>query len=88
MAEALSRKDQYAQQKEIRLEDLKRCLKSDGSWEERFRICNEICDGYLLYLFDSVYRYSVELCRLADYLYTHETITGQEFMDLLNEPAS
>lgn len=66
LAEALSRKDQYAQQKEIRLEDLKRCLKSDGSWEERFRICNEICDGYLLYLFDSVYRYSVELCRLAD----------------------
>ena len=34
LAEALSRKDQYAQQKEIRLEDLKRCLKSDGSWEE------------------------------------------------------
>lgn len=68
LAEALARKSEYARQKEAHLNELKLRLASGLrlSSEEQFRICDEICDNYLLYAFDSVYKYSVELCRLAN----------------------
>lgn len=71
--DALARKDEYVRQKDSRLADLKRRLKSDNSLspEERFRVCDRICSDYMLYVFDSAYKYSVELCRLADRIGTN-----------------
>ncbi len=66
--EVLEHKQEFAARKEARLSALKHRLYREKplSLENRFRICNAICDGYMLFVFDSSYRYSVELCRLAD----------------------
>ena len=70
LAETISLKNEYVRQKDAHLKELKLRMALEGSIqhssEEQFRICNEICDNYLLYAFDSVYKYTVELCRLAN----------------------
>lgn len=66
--EALEHKQEFAARKEARLAELKQQLYRENglSPQARFGICDAICNGYMLFVFDSSYRYSVELCRLAD----------------------